>query len=339
MKRATAKAPAKLILSGEHSVVYGAPAIAVAVDRYAKTTVVQREDLGIHIHLPNLDYTKLMTVKTLRGLKRRLKDKYKQFTRGDSPVRDILQTPFELAQFVMINTADYLKTTLGDVSISTQSSIPVGCGLGSSAATSLSVIYAVAKFMNTDMRIDEYFELGQAAEQLQHGYPSGLDVQTILQGGCLLWENNQCTSQAVHLDKLNIVNTGQPSVKTGECVQSVKEKFSDSNIWQSFRAVTQRVGSALYDNQPAALASAITDNQYLLYEIGVVPKRVQTFIDSLQANGMSAKICGAGCTQGDAAGMVWVTDENDALQGLVDKFGYTQQTLHIETRGVLHVES
>jgi mevalonate kinase len=336
MKQVTAKAPAKLILSGEHAVVYGTPAIAAAVDLFATTTVTKRKDKGVQFSLPDLDYTKLMTVNTLRGLKNRLEQKYQQFTRGEGHVRDILQTPFELAQFVMINTADYLKASLNDVSIHTDSTIPIGCGLGSSAATSLSVVYAVAKFMDSEMQKEEYLQLGQAAEKLQHGYPSGLDVQTILQGGCLRWEDSECTTQACALSEFTVINTGKPSATTGECVAHVANNFKDSDIWQEFSAVTNDIGTALANNDMTLLGRSIEDNHQLLNTIGVVPNTVMNFSKACASNGVHVKVCGAGSCSGDNAGMLWAIGELDALPALLEEFGYTEQTLQLEQQGVHH---
>ena len=50
----TASAPGKIILFGEHAVVYGKPAIAVAVDRRAYVTVQNREDEQIYVEVPDL---------------------------------------------------------------------------------------------------------------------------------------------------------------------------------------------------------------------------------------------------------------------------------------------
>ncbi len=336
MKAVTAAAPAKLILSGEHAVVYGAPAIAVALQCYAKTTVSATAQGGVHFHLPNLDYTKTVTVKTLRGLKNRLKEKYLRFSQGQAHVRDILSTPFELAQFAMINTADYIKTSLKDLSIHTDSAIPNGCGLGSSAATSLSVIFALAKYSNSSMQTEDYIELGQAAEKLQHGYPSGLDVQTILRGGCLMWHQGQAMPLAIELPKILLVNTGKPAVTTGVTVQAVRERFHDSAIWGEFTKATNQMKQALEVDSLDSLQEAITLNQQCLQEIGVVPDKVVRFIDELAKLDCAAKICGAGASEGEAAGMCWCVARGDvdAIKTIVEKHGYTWQEYQVEPRGV-----
>lgn len=335
MDSVQAKAPAKLILSGEHAVVYGAPALAVAIDLYAVTTVEKCDHEGVHFHLPNLDYTKLVTVHTLRSMKNRVKNKLDKFLDGQLQVKEILQAPFELAQFVYINTVDYLKATLSDISISTNSEIPVSCGLGSSAATSLSVIAALSKFLSSDMNADEYAELGQAAEKLQHGYPSGLDIQTILRGGFLSLFDGEINSKKYHIENLYLINTGKPEATTGESVTQVKKQFEKSTIWTEFSDVTRSMNSALEKSDFDLIKQAVVDNQQLLEAIGVVPDAVKKFVSHLSDNQISAKICGSGSVRGNNGGIVWaITDDEEALNAIVNEFGYTLIKAAIDYDGV-----
>lgn len=80
---------------------------------------------------------------------------------------------------------------------------------------------------------------------------------------------------------------------------------------------------------------AVRANHQLLVNIGVVPERVRTFIEQIEAIGGAAKISGAGAIRGDAAGMVLVLMENEAkLTQLCRQFQYELQTIQGEARGV-----
>ena len=77
-----AVSPGKLIISGEHSVAYGAPAIAMAIDNSAVFEVIPQLDKKISFDLPeqlNSSYTLL----ALRDLKKRIERKYTQFLEGE----------------------------------------------------------------------------------------------------------------------------------------------------------------------------------------------------------------------------------------------------------------
>src|SRR5258707_1274959 len=91
-------APGKLILSGEHAVVYGHPALAMAVNRYVTAMATPQTAPHVSFDLSDLSYQQRFSVTALHSLKDRLKRKYQRFISGDFKIRDVLQKPVELAQ-------------------------------------------------------------------------------------------------------------------------------------------------------------------------------------------------------------------------------------------------
>src|SRR6185295_9330925 len=96
----TAIAPGKIILSGEHAVVCGQPALAIAVNRYATARVIEHTvPATIVFDLFNLKHHKDMTVKALKRIKSRLSEDYRGFLRGECGIKDVLKLPQELSHF------------------------------------------------------------------------------------------------------------------------------------------------------------------------------------------------------------------------------------------------
>ena len=76
-----AVAPGKLILSGEHAVVYGKPAIAMAIDRSAVFELTPQSGDQVSFDLPGNEGQESHTLMALRDLKRRIDKKYHEFLR------------------------------------------------------------------------------------------------------------------------------------------------------------------------------------------------------------------------------------------------------------------
>lgn len=329
-------APGKLILSGEHAVVYGQPALAMAVNRYVVARAQSQLLPLVSFNLSDLSYERGFTLYALKRLKNRIKSKYQRFISGDFTIRDVLQQPVELAQFAfsVFQEALNLKLTQG-IKIHIQSDIPMGCGMGSSAATILSIIHAIAHHLKMDITPDWYYRLGLEAENMQHGYSSGLDLRVSLYGGCIYVNDNMITQRTVPTLPLFIVNTGIPVTSTGECVSHAAPYFKTSTIGADFGAVTHAMDAALQQNQVLATQQAIAANHRLLTTIGVVPRRVQQFIAAVEAVSGAAKICGAGAVAGDHAGIVLVvTEDPTALQALCTEYNYPILPITGESRGV-----
>ena len=92
-------APGKIILSGEHAVIYGKPALAMAVDRYVTATITREKHPQVSFDLSDLAHKSRLSFNALHNLKDRVKRKYYRFIRGEYSIREVLQKPFELAQY------------------------------------------------------------------------------------------------------------------------------------------------------------------------------------------------------------------------------------------------
>ncbi len=331
----TARAPGKLIICGEHAVVYGYPAIAIAIDRFADTTISQRTPGSVLFNLLDLEHQADYTLGKLRQIKSRLKDSYQAFSRGEKSIRRVIEKPFELMQYTATNLIDKLNPKLNHgIKIDTKSNIPIGCGMGSSAATVVSTNYAIAQFFKQDLAMQKHYELALDAENLQHGQASGIDLHLAMQGGCIYFEHGQAQARQFPNFPLQIINTGKPQSTTGECVSAVTNRFKDPQLGQHFATVTQAIDHALKQQDFAAFQQGIKDNHRLLCELGVVPEKIQQLIQTLeQSGGAAAKICGAGSIAGEAGGIVLVVSAHD-VSAIVQSFGLTIESVKQVNQGV-----
>jgi mevalonate kinase len=328
-----ARSPAKLILSGEHAVLYGTPAIAIAVNRYAESRISPHLLPKIVFNLLNLKYAKSFTRHTLSILKQRLHEQYHTFLEGQCSIREVLKMPFELLQYTVINLLEKFEISLAHgVEIRSSSNIPMGCGMGSSAATVMSTLFALSHFFNLDIDPIRFLTLGREAENLQHGRSSGLDLQLVLQGGCLKFQNGIIEPRALPGFPISMIYTGIPETTTGQCVSLVAPYFENQTLSENFTAVTHALDEALAKNDIAAIQQAIRENHRLLVNIGVVPEKVQSFIQAIEKRGGAAKICGAGAVKGEQGGVMWIMINQD-ITTLIQQYGYTLHTVEGDNLG------
>jgi len=316
-------APGKLILSGEHAVVFGRPALAMAIDRSAQSIITTSPGDQVSFNLVDLDSSESFTLRALRDMQQRVLRNYRLFLNGELGIREVIYKPIELFEYAFINILDglHLKLTEG-IHIQTKSDIPIGCGLGSSAATVLSAARAVGHYFRVEFRPDWYYRYSIEAEKLQHGYPSGVDSYISVHGGCALFREGQAKSVPLPRFNLYLVNTGTPESSTGECVVSVREHHEKDRIWNDFESVTLGLEDSLRKNDMEEIRRLIQENNKLLIRIGVVPEKVQRFISSIETMGGAAKICGAGSIRGNNGGMVLVVDDQPPSK-LCGEYGYT----------------
>lgn len=330
-------APGKLILSGEHAVVYGRPALAMAVNRNAQTWVLPDGVAGeVSFGLPDLGAEEgSFTVRALRDFHGRLGKAYREFREGRLPIREVVKKPVELFQYAFVTILDglHLKVKEG-IHVETHSNIPIGCGMGSSAATIMSLLRGVGHYYRVEFRPEWYYKYSLEVENMQHGKASGLDTYVSMHGGCVRFQCGESEELPLPRQPMWLVNTGKPETTTGEAVSAVAQKWGEgARIWEEFEGVANRMQESLEKDDGAGFRRAVAENERLLEEIGVVPGRVAEFAREIEARGGAAKVCGAGAVGGDAGGVVLVTGEQAPAE-LCAKYGYELMTVRADPMGV-----
>ena len=328
-----ALAPGKRILTGEHAGVYGRPALLTAVNRCAICSVRNEEHGIFRFILHGLDKEFAVSSDELTRLHAGLDKNYELFRAGELPISRVHDRPAELTAYAM---ACFLKRTgiksSAGLTFEMESTIPPGSGMGSSAAIVLAVLQAADAHFKCGLERDAFFELAMLSERLQHGNPSGADPYVCLHGGLHRFQKKQSVKLPCPEMTFHLAQTGRPQTGTGECVSFVAKHFGTSGIWREFELVAGRVEKALLSSDWGALQEAVEANQALLERIGVVPKRVASFIRELNRQGCAAKVSGAGSVTGDDhAGVVWMV--SDTVPGnLCKEYGYSL----IEAEGDAH---
>src|SRR5438093_3976787 len=160
-----ARAPGKIILSGEHFVVLGAPAVAMAINLYSHVQVIPKNGSGVSV-------TADIPLRFLPGTSR------------SSTVTDPgeLLRPLQLAAEA---TLKHIASNDGALQVSVECEIPVAAGLGSSASTTVAIISAVARSKGIELSKRKIFELAFVPENFLHGKPSGVDQATCIYGSMI----------------------------------------------------------------------------------------------------------------------------------------------------------
>ena len=333
MAVSTAVSPAKLILMGEHAVVYGRPALITSVDLWLQVRLETRSEPGVHLHLAETDHREPTTwpeIRTYTDTARERWERYVEAPGADSFAELRSDDPAHLVKVALGEAArrwDDVASSALDVTV--RSEQPVGAGFGSSAAVAAATVYALAALHGLDRSPDTLYPLALDVERRQHGTPSGVDPATVLHGG-LLWAeatDDDLTptplSDSPSVPKtLRVFHTGTPNESTGTVVDAVRARREDDP--EAFAATLDRMEAAtrtfrdeITDGpaSPSALRRAIRQFEEGLEAFGVVPPAVQERIRFIENKGGAAKISGAGALTGSGAGclLVYHPDPNAAL--------------------------
>jgi mevalonate kinase len=280
-----ASAPAKIILFGEHFVVYGEPAIVVAIDRRAYAEAELRQDKRLRFQSANLNTSCYFENGVFK------------VEQGDAKEARLKFEPVKLAVEKVLAASG--KNVGLDITIN--SAIPVGAGLGSSAAVVASVTAAVSALLGLEFSKQDIFRIAFEAERVVHGTPSGVDPAIATFGGTLLFQvDTGFKPLEVKTDvPLVIGNTGvERSTKIQvEKVRETMDSFPQiaDPIRKAAREIVLRAVTALQENDLETLGRLMNINHALLYGIGVSDESLEWLTNAARkAGALGAKLTGAG---------------------------------------------
>lgn len=264
---------AKIIVIGEHSVVYGQPAIALPLSA-----------VGI-------------TVKVASGKEDGPVIKSSYYT---GKVRDLPQR--------MLGTKQLLEELLRGVpenqkqiEISIQSTIPAERGMGSSAAVAIAIVRAIFRFYGWHLSEQQLLNLANISEIETHNNPSGLDAATAASSSPV-WMIRDKEIKSIPINNsgyLLICDSGILG-QTKEAIQIVRNKLDQDHetataLLYDLGMLTKKVKQYLSQNQLEKLGNAFKSAQTDLKSLGVSLPQIDKLIEISYKNGsLGSKITGGG---------------------------------------------
>lgn len=319
LKSASSQVPSKLILCGEHSVLYGTPALSMAtnlpttcvIEQHPLEYLKQPQQSEFIIELPDLNLSCRYSFTQWRDEIQTIEKAYSAFNNpANTDKQPILTHPAQLVLLCMDRINRYQILEAGQWHIRIHSENWLGRGMGSSAAVILATLKAAAKLLPLHLKQEQLLQQATEIESYQHGRSSGLDPATLLAKTVIEFS----IPREIHPLGLKnlplsawLIDTGKPQSSTAACVAHVQRNFTSKHvIWPEFSTVVKQIKHAWQAHDIEQFTAGIRRNQELLNQIGVVPENVQQFINRLnqQETKACAKICGAGSVSGDAAGVV-----------------------------------
>ena len=278
MPSISASAPGKIILFGEHAVVYGHPAIAVPVEGVRAKAIIMARPVApqgsVLIDAPDIGLNALLTDLPPDHAFSRL------FT--------ALQSYLEIDHF----PAFHLRVT---------STIPIASGMGSGAAIAVAALRAVGTFLGRPLTDEEVSLLAYESEKAYHGTPSGID-NTVIGYTKPVWFVRGQPVEFLHIASpftLVIANSGTHS-STADVVSAVRRNHeanpaSVDTLFAQISGIAEAAADALQSGAVADLGPLMNENQQLLQQLDVSLPELDTLVETaMQAGALGAKLSGAG---------------------------------------------
>ncbi len=306
-----ATACGKVILLGEHAVVYGEPALAVPLSSHRLSVVLAEQGAG----WTPMDLAAAQ-ISSQMGLSIDEVDPSLGSggaTQSLPSVRGQQVRPIEITldeQAPPGSSADIYRA-LGTAAQALGQQLPLPLrvavrggglrsGMGTSAALGTALGRALLSWYGHQPDPDRVFVAAAAVERMFHGEPSGIDHTVSTYEQPVWFEKGMQPTSLRGLPPLSlVVRPGSSSEATREIVEGVRLRVaSDPALARVLAEIGRwsRIGrSAWAAGQPSGLAQAMSEQQYCLEQLGVVHQRDREGVAlAMSAGALAAKITGAG---------------------------------------------
>jgi len=281
--KAYASAPGKIILTGEHFVVYGEPALVVAIDRRVTIKASERRDEALR-------------VVSDRGIVGVFEGNSFKIESGGRDSKSFLE-PVRIAAVAVMDRVGIRR----GLDVEVQSTIPVGAGLGSSSAVSVATVASVGRVLGVELSQRDIADLSLEAEKFVHINPSGVDPAISTYGGIMLYKRGEGITRLGFTPNLSLVigNTGL-SRNTGRLVQYVRERRDRlptiiDPLIELAGNLTLRAVEALQEGDVKRFGELMDVNHGFLVAVGVSNEALDRLIYAARrAGALGAKLTGAG---------------------------------------------
>jgi len=332
-------APGKIHLIGEHSAVYGEPAIISAINLRCFVNA-EKGDKEIIVKIPEINLEEFLIYEEAITFSEQVKKLWKE-------CYDI-QDFSELFRLMKKDPMNQIKATVGEIlkelyigtgiQLEINSEIPIGTGLGSSAALSVAITKAVAETYGQKTDKDEINRIAFGVEKYMHGMPSGGDNSACCYGGIIWFQKgnpNTIDPITIGFDSLKdfiLVNTGKPHKSTGELIQHIRnlnENFRNSRI-KALGQASYAMKDALHSMDMGKVKGLMNFAQRNLKELGVSTDKIDEIHEEVLKIGGAAKLSGAG-----GGGIVLCYHENKKkLEDKIVSLGLDPLPVNLAAEGV-----
>jgi mevalonate kinase len=281
--KAESSAPAKVILFGEHFVVYKNPAIVAAINKRIQVLAQVNDNSRINIKSGD---NSISVPTTSNKILVKVRDKSVSFL---YPILKCVKH--------VLSEKDNLRV---GINLDIDSQVPYGEGLGSSAASCVATVAALySLFSDRDRK--QIYETAKIMEQNIHMNSSGVDCYVSTFGGIVNYEPDKGFSN-IRTKKNFALLVGTTGLKhsTGDVVSQVKDfKEKNSTLFKDLSSkadlICKRAMNSMLEGNEVELGNLLTENHKLLYTLGVSHPVIEKLIEKCLNNGaIGAKLTGAG---------------------------------------------